>query len=201
MGRGPRGSGLNNSCVGRIVLLTFCSTYLLLLGNAAFALRPLCVAHERRWCGHDYPRWGAHNTSYSILLHPRARRTGFYHRVGAPTTPPVRGSDLLSQIETFVTLCGMVWLRGGLEAMVLGRLGRKLSPHPRACALSCPSSAIYGPGSLGHLTRPFALPHPDKPCSYQDDQGRGILRGVPALLRIHGQSGSLGGCGGLYPVA
>src|SRR5215218_7340481 len=27
----------------------------------------------------------------------------------------------------------------------------------------------------------FALPHPDKPCSYQDDQGRGILRGgVPA---------------------
>jgi hypothetical protein len=27
---------------------------------------------------------------YSFL---RARRTGFYHRVGAPTTPPVRGSD------------------------------------------------------------------------------------------------------------
>jgi hypothetical protein len=24
------------------------------------------------------------------------------------------------------------------------------------------------------------LPHPDKPYSYQDDQGRGILRGVPA---------------------
>src|SRR5215208_2006261 len=47
----------------------------------------------------------------------------------------------------------------GLEAMVLGRLGRKPSPHPRACALSCPSSAIYGPGSLGRFTRPFAL-HP-----------------------------------------
>jgi hypothetical protein len=27
----------------------------------------------------------------------------------------------------------------------------------------------------------FALPHPDKPCSYQDGQGRGILRGVPVL--------------------
>jgi Tol biopolymer transport system component len=27
----------------------------------------------------------------------------------------------------------------GLQAMVLGRLGRKPSPHPRACALSCPS--------------------------------------------------------------
>src|SRR5215213_2840095 len=63
-----------------------------------------------------------------------------------PPQPPVRGSDLLSQIETFVTFCGMVGLRGGLRAKVLGRLGRKLSPHPRACALSCPSSAIYGPG-------------------------------------------------------
>jgi hypothetical protein len=31
--------------------------------------------------------------------------------------------------------------------------------------------------------------------------GPGILRGVPALLLIHGQSGSLGGCGGLHPVA
>jgi hypothetical protein len=63
----------------------------------------------------------------------------------------------LSQIETSVTFCGRV----GLRAKVLGRLGRKPSPHPRACALSCPSSAIYGPGSLGHLTRPFALPRPD----------------------------------------
>ena len=58
--------------------------------------------------------------------------------------------DPLSWIEIFVTLCGMV----GLRAMVLGRLGRKPSPHPRACALSCPSPAIRGPGSLGHLTRP-----------------------------------------------
>ena len=58
----------------------------------------------------------------------------------------------MSQIETFVTLCGMVWVR----AKVLGRLGRKPSPHPRACALSCPSLAVYyGPGSLGHLTRPY----------------------------------------------
>ena len=27
----------------------------------------------------------------------------------------------------------------GVQAMVLGRLGMKPSPHPRACALSCPS--------------------------------------------------------------
>src|SRR5215218_10646401 len=70
-----------------------------------------------------------------------------------PPQPPVRGSDLLSQIETFVTLCGMV----GLRAKVLGQMGWTTSPYQRACALSCPSPAIYGPGSLGHLTRPFAL--------------------------------------------
>src|SRR5687767_10970930 len=47
----------------------------------------------------------------------------------------------------------MVWVR----ATVLGRLGRKPSPHPRAHALSCPPPAIHGPG-LGHFTRP-ALCH------------------------------------------
>src|SRR5215212_8729837 len=49
----------------------------------------------------------------------------------------------------------------GLQAMVLGRLGRTSSPHPRACALSCPSPTIRGPGSLGHghLTRPAVLAH------------------------------------------
>jgi hypothetical protein len=36
------------------------SAYLLLLGNAAFTLRPFCVALGRRWCEHTYPRWDAH---------------------------------------------------------------------------------------------------------------------------------------------
>jgi hypothetical protein len=49
--------------------------------------------------------------------------------------PGLLGSGPLSWIETFVTFCGMV----GLQAMDLGRLGSKPSPHPRACALSCPS--------------------------------------------------------------
>ena len=46
----------------------------------------------------------------------------------------------------------------GLRAMVLGRLGRKPSPHPRACALSCPSLAISGPGhpSDVRIPRPLA---------------------------------------------
>jgi hypothetical protein len=50
--------------------------------SAAFTLRPLCVAQEHLWCDHDYPRWGGHT--------PRARRTGFSHRVGALT---LRGAD------------------------------------------------------------------------------------------------------------
>ena len=32
--------------------------------------------------------------------------------------------------------------------------------------------------------RPFALPHPDNPCSYQDALGRGILRGLPAFIML-----------------
>src|SRR5919107_5476035 len=58
----------------------------------------------------------------------------------------------LAYLETFVTFHGIVWLR----ATVLGRLGWKPSPHPRACALSCPPPAVYGPG---HPTgsQPFHL--------------------------------------------
>jgi hypothetical protein len=37
----------------------------------------------------------------------------------------------------------------GLRAKVLGRLGRTTSPHPRACALSCPSRVIAGAGPYG----------------------------------------------------
>jgi len=52
-----RGSGLYNaSIVGRVVVVLYS-----LLDNAAFALRPLCVARDLGWCDHDYPRWDAHN--------------------------------------------------------------------------------------------------------------------------------------------
>jgi len=44
------------------------STYLLLLGNAAFALRPLRVARDLGWCDHDYPRWGAHSPEAPLQL-------------------------------------------------------------------------------------------------------------------------------------
>jgi hypothetical protein len=65
------------------------------------------------------------------------------------------------QIETLVTFCGMVWLAGdGLRSV--GRL----IPHPRASALSCPSSAIYGSGftapasSVTGREPTFYLPRP-----------------------------------------
>ena len=45
----------------------------------------------------------------------------------------------------------------GLQAMVLGRLGKKTPPHPRACALSFPSPfAGRGPTGL----RPLSCPWP-----------------------------------------
>jgi hypothetical protein len=44
----------------------------------------------------------------------------------------------------------------GLRAKVLGRLGRTTSPHPRACALSCPSLVVYRTGALG--SRPYRWP-------------------------------------------
>jgi hypothetical protein len=45
-----------------------------------------------------------------------------------------------------------------LRAMVLGRMGWTTSPHPRACALSCPSPATYGPGySLLNFPGPHTL--------------------------------------------
>jgi hypothetical protein len=51
-------------------------------------------------------------------------------------------------------------------------LGARARPHhiwPRFSGSSSCSAA-------------FALPHPDKPYSYQGDQGRGIPRGIPALI-------------------
>jgi hypothetical protein len=47
-----------------------------------------------------------------------------------------------------------------------------------------PAPSLLGRALLSYpyAARPFALPHPDKPCSYQDDQGRGILWGVVALI-------------------
>jgi hypothetical protein len=78
-----------------------------------------------------------------------ARPTGFSHKVGALG---LQGTAPLSQIETFVTFCGIVWLR----AKVLGRMGWTTSPHLRAGALSCLSLALTGQGPTG--LRPFALP-------------------------------------------
>src|SRR5829696_5219541 len=49
--------------------------------------------------------------------------------------PWLTGSGPLSWIETFVTFCGIVWLR----AKVLGQMGWTTSPYLRAGALSCPS--------------------------------------------------------------
>ena len=104
-----------------------------LCGHPSLARLSLCVLSSacctgpwvvrpslHRSGGHTFPK-GLQLPLCSV--HRLLRCTGFYHRVGAPTTPTVRDSDPLSWIETFGTFCGMV----GLQAMVLGRLGRKPS--------------------------------------------------------------------------
>ena len=52
-----------------------------LLGAPALPFARLCVARDLGGCEHDYPRWGGHTTPFVTI--PRARRTGFFHRVGA----------------------------------------------------------------------------------------------------------------------
>jgi hypothetical protein len=87
---------------------------------------------------------GGAGTPPKALQLPRARHTGFCYWVGAPTTPTVRDSDLLSWIETLVTFCGMV----GLQAMVLGRSRRKPSSSKSVCSIL--PIVICGP-ELPHL--------------------------------------------------
>lgn len=55
--------------------------------SAAFALRPLRIARGRRWCEHDYPRWGAHNASDAIVKLLRAQTAAFYHGSELPRPP------------------------------------------------------------------------------------------------------------------
>src|SRR5215212_148822 len=49
--------------------------------------------------------------------------------------------------------------------------------------LGAPASIIGSELPRARL-RPLALPRPDKTCSYQDDQGQGSLRGVPAFIML-----------------
>src|SRR5215210_4744280 len=62
----------------------------------SFALGPRSVARNLGRCEHDCPRWGAH-TQWKAHLHlPRARRTGFYHGVGALAASSLRAPALRS---------------------------------------------------------------------------------------------------------
>src|SRR5215212_10116498 len=79
----------------------------------------------------------------------------------------------------------MVWLRGGTTGEGLRSVGvAPKSPIQERVLYPARRSLFIGPGSLGRFTRPFALPRPDKPCSYQDDRVRVILRGVPAFIML-----------------
>jgi hypothetical protein len=40
------------------------------LGAWPFALHPLCIAQDRLWCDHDYPRWSGHTSESSGSIPP-----------------------------------------------------------------------------------------------------------------------------------
>src|SRR5215212_9225190 len=52
-------------------------------GNAAYALRPLCVARDLGWCECNYPRWGGHTSESTVTTLPV---------LGAPTSIMGRSS-------------------------------------------------------------------------------------------------------------
>jgi hypothetical protein len=77
-------------------------------------------------------------------------------------------------------------------------------PFRKAGSRALRSASLSARGALMQLPSARAPAGPARPGATQmfaAPTGRAILRGVPALLLIHGQSGSLGGCGGLHPVA
>jgi hypothetical protein len=63
--------------------------------NAAFALRPLCVARGHRWCDHDYPRWDAHDALYNTGPIPYACAPHRLLSWGRSPTDPLRGAPTL----------------------------------------------------------------------------------------------------------
>jgi hypothetical protein len=67
------------------------------------------------------------------------------------------------------------------DALGLGVQGRAY-PLPLGVRARPPHYSGRALLSYPYAARPFALPHPDKPCSYQGDQGRGILWSVLALI-------------------
>src|SRR5215203_1896028 len=69
----------------------------------------------------------------------------------------LQGSDPLPQIETFVTLCGMVWLRGE-RAKVLGRLGWRLqAPFKSVCSILPIARHLRAGASYGVPALSFGL--------------------------------------------
>ena len=119
--------------------------------SAAFALRPLRIARGRRWCEHDYPRWGGHTTDREHCNFPvRRHRYLSWGRSshGAGFRPFVANRNI----------CNFLWygvVEGGLRAKVLGRLGWRLqAPSKSVCSIAHRSlfigRGLSGSGLFAH---------------------------------------------------
>jgi hypothetical protein len=74
---------------GHIMLVLLAALYWAILHQRGLRFAPLCVARGRRWCDHDYPRWGGYT-----LANPPCSAHWIYHRVGALTGPPLGAPTL-----------------------------------------------------------------------------------------------------------
>ena len=119
--------------------------------GAASALRPLRVARGLLWCDHDYPGGAGTTLRDACQGLPRARRTGFYHRVGAPTGPPLGAPTLRFAPSRFpkpsLTLAPAVLAHNTL------RYGHPPSGAPGLsgaglCGVPCGVPALYSTISL-----------------------------------------------------
>src|ERR671915_592005 len=82
-GRGSHTSQAGYGAPAFIMLLLSAAPVWPNTSGAAFALCPLCVARDLRWCDHDYPRWGGH-TSESMQQLPPCSAHRLLSWAGAP---------------------------------------------------------------------------------------------------------------------
>jgi hypothetical protein len=82
-------------------------TFLTPLLALPLGLLPLCVAQQRLWCDHDYPRWGAHTLRNACLRHPScsAHRLLSWGRSFQST--------LLRPFVLDRNICSFLWCGGG----------------------------------------------------------------------------------------
>jgi hypothetical protein len=117
----------------------------------------LFVARDLGWCEYDCPRWGGHTGKHPA--NPRARSTGFSHKVGALTQPGLRPFMDPFKAEHHRYFTDASPIRPYFQATLLicrcARSSGRYNAHIRGRAVMFP---ILSGAALRYS---FALPRPD----------------------------------------